>query len=837
MSEVVSNSEIVHGYALKIGFESDVFVSGALVNSYSKFERVEDARRLFDGMDERDVILWNVMLKAYMELGNEDEMYRLFSEFHRSGLLPDDLSVHCVFSGSSSNKFVEQVKAYSIKICSFESNLDDVILWNKTMAEYFRAGKYLMAIDCFLEMKRMNVDYDNVSFVVVLSAVMGMSDMIIGQQIHTTAAKLGFDYFTSLANNFISMYSKMGYLDCALRVFNNMKELDLISWNSVISSCVQSGFEAKSITLFLKLLSKGLRPDQFTLASVLKACSAISEGFHIGKQIHVHALKMGSGEDDLVSTALIDVYGKSGRMKEAELLFSRSDGFDLVSWNAMMAGYVTNQDGHKALNLFSTIQKSGEKSNQFTLTTALNTCSCLVAFQQGKQIHGYIIRLGFESDQCVSSGILDMYVKCGDVSGASLAFDSIREPDIVTWTTMISGCVENGEEDRFLGFYHRMMCLGVSPDEYSFATFIKACSCLTALEQGRQIHANAIKLECTSDQFVGTLFVDMYAKCGSIQVSYKLFKRMNVRNIASWNAMVVGLAQHGNGEEALNFFKQMRCQDIKPDSITFIGVLSACSHSGLVSEAYGYFHSMHSMYGIEPKIEHYSCLVDVLGRTGHVHQAKKLIESMPFEPSASMYRALLGGCKLHGDAETGEYVATRLLVLELFDSAAYVLLSNIYASANQWGKVNETRKMMKSRSIKKDPGYSWIDVKSKDHLFVVDDKSHPQASAIYDKLEELIQIIGEEGYTPDTDYVMYDVEEEEKGRSLYFHSERLAIAYGIISTPPLTTIRVIKNLHACGDCHNAIKYISKAVDHEIVLRDTNRYHCFRNGVCSCGDYW
>ncbi|KAF6166798.1 hypothetical protein GIB67_005674 [Kingdonia uniflora] len=563
--------------------------------------------------------------------------------------------------------------------------------------------------------------------------------------------------------------------------------IGLGTWQSGGDLCIEAVKTALD-TLFLSFvyclrlcrirrLFMGLRPDQFTLASVLKACSAISEGFHIGKQIHVHALKMGSGEDDFVSTTLIDVYGKSGRMKEAELLFSRSDGFDLVSWNAMMAGYVTNQDGHKALNLFSTIQKSGEKSNQFTLTTALNACSCLVAFQQGKQIHGYLV---LNLINVLSSGILDIYVKCGDVSGASLAFDSICEPDIVTWTTMISGCVENGEKDRSLGFYHRMMCLGVSPDEYGFATLIKACSCLTALEQGRQIHANAIKLECTFDQFVGTLLVDMHSKCGSIQESYKLFKRMNVRNIASRNAMVVGLAQYGNGEEALNFFKQMRCQDIKPDSITFIGVLSACSHSGLVSEAYGYFNSMHSMYGIEPKIEHYSCLVDVLGRVGHVHQAKKLIESMPFEPSASMFRALLGPCKLQGDAETGEYVATRLLVLEPFNSAAYVLLSNIYALAIQWDKVKETRKMMKSRSIKKDLGYSWIDVKSKVHLFVVDDKSHPQASAIYDKLEKLIQIIGKEGYTPDTDYVMHDVEEEEKERSLYYHSERLAIAYGII---------------------------------------------------------
>ncbi|KAF6151654.1 hypothetical protein GIB67_043061 [Kingdonia uniflora] len=340
-------------------------------------------------------------------------------------------------------------------------------------------------------------------------------------------------------------------------------------------------------------------------------------------QIDAHALKIGSGEDDLVSTTLIVVYGKSGRMKEVR-----------------MAGYVIMEcnDGWICYKL--------GWSQGIELVFYNTEICCLVLFQQGKQIHGYIIRLGFESDQCVSSGILDMYIKCGDVSGASLAFDSIREPDIVTWTTMISGCVENGEEDRSLGFYHRMMCLNVSPDEYSFETLIKTYSCLTALEQGRQIHANALKLECTSDQFVGTLLLDMYAKCGSIQESYMLFKRMNVRNIASWNAMVVGFAQHGNVEEALNFFKQMRCQDIKPDSITFFGVLSACSHSGLVSEAYGYFNSMHSMYGIEPKIEHYSCLVDVLGRAGHVHQAKKLIESMPFQPSASMHRALLGGCKL-----------------------------------------------------------------------------------------------------------------------------------------------------------------------------------------------
>ncbi|OVA14516.1 Pentatricopeptide repeat [Macleaya cordata] len=842
LSGLPSTSELIHGYAVKIGLELDNFISAALVNAYSKFGYIEEARKLFDEMSDRDVVMWNVMLKVYSQLGIEREVFRLFSEFHRSGLHPDDVSMRCVLSGSSEilpdelNKFVEQVRAYAIKMCLFE-NSSDVIMWNKIMSEYFHSGENLAAVECFLKMRKSNVELDNVTFVVVLSVVMGINDLGFGEQIHGVVVKTGFDSGISIANSLINMYAKMGCLENARKVFTGMKELDLISWNSMISNFVQCGLEEDSIKLFVDLLCNGERPDQYTLASVLRACSAVPDGIHLGRQVHVHVLKTSNISDAFVLTALIDVYCKSSKMEEAEVLLSNTDGFDLASCNAMMAGYITNHDGYKALDLFSLIQKYGEKSNQFTLATAFKACGCSVAMQQGKQIHAHAIKLGFDSDLCVSGGILDMYVKCGNMDSASIVFDGINEPDDVAWTAMISGCVENGYEDYALRLYHRMRCSEIPPDEYTFATLIKACSCLTALEQGRQIHANVIKLDCVSDPFVGTSTVDMYAKCGSIADSYQLFKRMNVRNIALWNAMVVGLAQHGNGEEALSLFRRMNCEGIKPDGITFIGVLSACSHSGLVSEAYGYFDSMSKTYGIQPEIEHYSCLVDVLGRAGLVEKAENLIESMPFEPSASMYRALLGACRVQGDSETGKRVAFRLLVLEPFDSAAYVLLSNIYAAANRWDKVADARKMMKERNVKKDPGYSWIDVKNKVHLFVVDDKSHPQAVAIYSKLEDLIRIIKEEGYVPDTDFVLLDVEEEEKERSLYYHSEKLAIAYGLISTPPPTTIRVIKNLRVCGDCHSAIKYISKVADREIVLRDANRFHCFRNGICSCGDYW
>ncbi|KAK9273103.1 hypothetical protein L1049_017910 [Liquidambar formosana] len=842
LSGYVWASEAVHGYAVKIGLEWDAFVSGALVNIYSKFGQFRDAGLLFDGMQERDVVLWNVMLKAYVQMGLEKEVFRLFSEFHRSGLRPDAVSVRCVLSGFSdvfsdkSKRHMEQVQAYASKLYLYDDN-SDVILWNKTLSEYMQAGENWAAVKGFINMNRSNEDYDGVTLVVVLAAVSGTNDLVLGQQIHGMAVKSGFELAVSVANSLINMYTKMGCIYFAREVFTNMEELDIVSWNSMISSCAQNSLEEESVNLFMGLLHDGLRPDHFTLASVLRACSSLTDGLHLSKQIHVHALITGIIADSFVSTALIDVYSKSGRIDEAELLFQNKDNFDLASCNAMMFGYIMNNDSHKALKLFTLLHRGGEKLDQITLATVAKACGCLVGLELGKQTHAHVIKGGFDSDLCVSSGILDMYIKCGDLEDAHIVFNAISAPDDVAWTAMISGCVENGDEDRALWIYHQMRQSDVLPDEYTFATLIKASSCLTALEQGRQIHANVVKLDCVIDTFVGTALVDMYAKCGNIEDSYQLFKKLDVRNIALWNAMLVGLAQHGNGEEALNLFKSMKFYGIEPDKVTFIGVLSACSHSGLVPEAHKYFDSMYTNYGIEPEIEHYSCLVDALGRAGLVREAEKLIVSMPFEASASMYRALLGACRVQGDTETGKRVAEQLLASEPFDSSAYVLLSNIYAATNRWDDVTDARKLMKRKNVKKDPGFSWIDVKNKVHLFVVDDRSHPQAEIIYDKLEELITKIREEGYAPDTDFVLLDVEQEEKERALYYHSEKLAIAFGLISTPPFTTIRIIKNLRVCGDCHNAVKYISKVYGREIVLRDANRFHRFRDGSCSCGDYW
>ncbi|MQM02480.1 hypothetical protein Taro_035258 [Colocasia esculenta] len=831
----LSTSWAVHCCAIKLGWQFDALVSSALVNVYSKFGLIDEARYLFDVMCERDLVLWNIMIKAYSQMGFTEDAFFMFANLQRSGILPDENSLGYVISRRQPSRSSEQAWALGIKL-NLCSDHPDVVSSNTIMSEHLKTGENDVVLDYFIQMRRSDLECDNVTFVILINSLSSPEYFKVGKQVHGLILKMGFHLGVSVSNSLINMYGKMGFLAHAHRVFDEMDETDPISWNSLISSHVQNNMAEESINLFLSMLKNGVSPDQFTLSSILRAASLISTTPHLHHQVHAGALKMGLATDIFILTALIDVYTKKGSMEESELLYNTIGSFDLAACNALMYGYVTNNESSKALNFFTSIQSIGERSNQFTLATALKACSNLVALEKGKQIHALALKLGVDSDLCVSSGILDMYIKCGVISDASCIFDCISEPDDVAWTAMISGCVENGYEDYALSVYHQMRCSGVFPDEFALAALVKACSCLSALEKGKQLHTNVVKLDCVSDTFVVTSIMDMYAKCGNIEDSYKLFDRMNIKVTATWNVIILGVAQHGNGKEALRLFRRMRCQGLTPDKITFIGVLTACSHSGLVSEAYDYFDSMYKDYGIQPEIEHYSCLVDVLGRAGLLTEAEKVIQDMPFDASASMYRSLLGACRIKGNKDMGKSIATRLLSLDPLDSSAYILLSNIYAAANQWDEVANARKTMKIRNVKKDPGYSWLEVKDKMHMFVVDDKSHPDKDAIYDKLEDLMKRIKEEGYVPDTDFVLLDVENEEKERALYYHSEKLAITYGLISIPAPLRIRIIKNLRVCGDCHNAIKYMSKVTDREIVVRDANRFHSFRVGQCSCGDF-
>jgi pentatricopeptide repeat protein len=382
-----------------------------------------------------------------------------------------------------------------------------------------------------------------------------------------------------------------------------------------------------------------------------------------------------------------------------------------------------------------------------------------------------------------------------------------------------------------------MHLTGIKPNSVTYASILPACGNLAALGYGKEFHNDIVKSGFQSDVFVGNGLVDMYAKCGNIEDAFKVFDEMPSRNVVSWTAMIVGYAMHGYGIEALQLFGKMQNSGMKPNHVTFVGVLSACCNAGLVDDGRWYFDCMSRDYDITPAMKHYCCMVDLLGRAGHLDEARDFINKMPISPDAALWGSLLSACRIHNNIELGEHVAEQLFDSEPNNPAHYVLLSNIYAAAGKWDDVQNVRRLMKERKVERMPGCSWIEVNNQVYAFCVADRSHPQTPEIYAELDILFGQIKEAGYVPNINFVLHDVEEEQKEQFVGHHREKLAIAFGLLNTSPGIPIRIVKNLRVCADCHSAIRFISKIVAREIVVRDTNRFHHFNRGCCSCGDYW
>lgn len=478
----------------------------------------------------------------------------------------------------------------------------------------------------------------------------------------------------------------------------------------------------------------------------------------------------------------------------------------------------------------------GIEPDNFTFPFVLKACSALSAIHKGRDIHEQVVRTGWESDVFVGAALVDMYAKCGHVASAREVFDKIWRRDVVLWNSMIAAYSQDGHPAEALTLFREMTLSGFRPTVATLVTVISASADVAALPHGREIHGFSWRREFVYQDKIMTSLVDMYAKCGWVKVARRLFECLNEKRVVSWNVMICGYGMHGHTSEALILFEEMKAE-YRPDHITFVGVLSACSRGGLIDEGWKFFNLMIKDYLIEPTVQHYTCMVDLLGHSGRLEEANNLIKQMSVKPDSGVWGALLNSCKIHGNVELGEQALERLIDLEPNDAGNYVLLSNIYAQAGKWERVAQVRKTMKERGLKKSIACSWIEVKNKVHAFLVGDVSHSQSDEIYQELERLGGLMKDAGYVPNTDPVFHDVEDDEKMNMVYSHSERLAIAFGLISTAPGTRLLVTKNLRVCDDCHTAIKFISKIVVREIIVRDVNRYHHFRDGVCSCGDYW
>eukprot|EP01018_Ginkgo_biloba_P022100 Gb_10157 [translate_table: standard] len=860
--KALTGGKRVHAHMLNSGFEIDVFSMNNLVNMYARCGSVTDARQVFDRMPERNVVSWTAMITGYAQQGHSEEALNLFYQMSMSGTTSNQFTFAIVIRACTSLAAVKsgkQVHANIIK-SGFENNVfvgsalgdmyaksgsiedalevfenmpnRDVVSWNAMIAGYIQNEHHEKALQLFCEMQYVGMKPNQFTFASVLKACATLSL----EQVHACIIKYGIDSDIIVGSALVDMYAKCGNIGDARQVFDKMPERDVVSWSAMVAGYAQDGDGEEALKLFCQSQRAALKPDQYTFASGLKAC-AILAALEQGKQVHVQIIKANVHLDVFVASALVDMYAKCGSIENAQKVFDKMHKRDEVAWNGMITGYAQNEHGEEALKLFRQMQQSDIEQDHFAFIGVLKACASLLALEQGKQVHSHITKSGLELDVSVGNALLDMYAKCREINDSRKLFDDMVNPDAVSWSAMIGGYAQNEHGEEALKLSRQMQEAGVKSSEFSFASALKACASLAALEQGKQFHGHIIKTEFESDVFVGSALIDMYAKCGNIEDAGKAFCKIPERNVVSWNAMIGGYAQHGHGKDAIQLFEDMQQAGMHPNDITFVGVLSACSHVGLVDESHYYFDSMSQNYGITPRLEHYACVVDLLGRAGRLDEAENFIKEMPVKPGVVVWRTLLAACRIHGNVELGKQAARCALELEPQDDATYVLLSNIYAAAGKWDDVSQVRNMMKNRGVKKEPGTSWIEIKNKVHAFVVSDRSHPQMEEIFALLERLTEQIKGAGYVPDTNFVLYDVEQEKKEHSLCHHSEKLAVAFGLINTCPGAPIRVIKNLRACGDCHTAIKFISQIVKREIVVRDASRFHHFKDGLCSCRDYW
>jgi len=679
-------------------------------------------------------------------------------------------------------------------------------------------------------------DPDEFTLASVVSACASMMGLRYGREIHGQIVKLGFESNVFVGTAVVDMYAKCGRVDVARQMFDLMPVRNIVSWTAMVAGYAQNGQAEEANRFFNQIHQAGMKPNELTFVSVVNACAILMD-LKFGKQVHAYMIRSGFQCQVSVCNAIVTMYAKCQTIEDALYVFDKMQERDLISWNAMIAGYAHNGRCEEALKLSFQMKQIGMKLNQFTYASILSVSSTLPAFEEGKQLHGHIIQTGFDSNVFVGSALVDMYAKSGSIQCARQVLDKMPEQDVISCNAMIAGYVQYGYGEEALKLFCQMQHTGLESDEATFASIVSACANLAVLEHGRHIHAHIFCIGFESSMSVVNALVTMYAKCGDIEDARKVFEKMIERDVVSWNAMIVGHAQHGDGVEALRLFDQMLLTGIRPDAITFLGVLSACSHTGLVDRGHYYFHSMRNEHNITPRMDHHACMIDLLGRAGCLDEAEDFINKMPFQPDVSIWVALLSACRVHGNIEIGKHVAQLLFDLEPQNTSSYVLLSNIYSAAGRWDDAAKVRKMMKDREVKKKPGCSWIEVKNRVHAFMSEDRSHPQIEEVHVMLNRLAGPMEEAGYVPNTNFVLHDMEVEHKEHVLYHHSEKLAIAFGLMSTPPGAPIRIIKNLRVCGDCHNAVKFISKIVGREIVVRDVIRFHHFRNGTCSCQDYW
>ncbi|EPS65716.1 hypothetical protein M569_09060, partial [Genlisea aurea] len=715
-----------------------------VLNAFVSQGRLDHASILFPKMLNPDVVAWNLMISAHLKSGDEVQAIKIFKNMIDSGILPSRSSLGSVLSAVASMSNYEyglQIHALAVKL-GLESNvyagssllnmyakckrmgaaravfdaLEDKndVLWNALLGGYSQNGQFSLVFELFMDMRTSEFQPDEFTYTSVISACACLEDIETGVQLHSVLIKNGFEENLYVQNSLVDMYAKSGYLPDARKLFERMHRRDNVSWNAIIVGCVHEEQEEEAFLMFRRMISQEMTPDEVSLASILSAASNVQD-LCKGMQIHCFLIKYGLERGLYAGCSLVDMYCKSGMTEAAEVVFSSMPERNVVCVNTLISGFAQRSSSEKAVNAFKCMLSDGLQPSEITFATLLEASSSANSdLHFGQQLHCFIVKLGIPNkDEFLAVSLLGMYINSGRNADADrLFFELPLHDSTIIWTVMISENSQMGYGKEALSWHREMHRKGVKPDQATFASVVKACSISASLEDGKKTHCLIFHAGYDRDELTGSALVDMYSKCGDMKSSAQVFREMDgEKDLIAWNSMIVGYAKNGFAECALKIFYEMQRANVRPDEVTLLGVLTACSHSGMVTEGRDLYSKMvnsSSSYMIQPRADHCACMVDLLGRWGYLDEAEMFINNMEFEPDSMIWSTFLHACRLHGDDLKGKVAAQKLLQLEPQNSSAYLLLSHMHAASGNWDDVGFLRRRMIQKGVAKFPGTSRI---------------------------------------------------------------------------------------------------------------------------------
>lgn len=772
----LDEGRLIHAHILEYGFASVLVLGNTLLDMYAKCGSLNEARKVFDCLPNRDAVTWSAMISGYAQHEHNQEALQLFKEMQVAGFRPNQITYVSILKLGSSMANLNQGKFMHSHIIKhgFDSDIwvgnslinmyikcgsivyarktfdtlawRDVVTWSAMITGYAQGERVEEAFHLFERMLQAGIRPNQVTFLAILKACSTITVLNKGKLVHAHIVKYGHESDVCVGNALTNMYMVCGELEDAKSVLDNLQKRDVVTWTVMIAGHAQNEHFEEALYFFYKMQQEGIEPNHATFISIFKACSTPA-ALNLGKTIHVLIVEGGLDLDISIANSLIHMYGKCGSLVDALAVFGRLPYRDVVTWSILIAALAEHGLAMEALHFYDEMQQNGLEPNHVTLLSILKACSSIGNLEEGQMIHAHICESQLESDISIGNTLIDMYAKCGTLINAHKVFDQMSRRDVVTWSALIEGCVQQEHSQEALHHFGQMLHAGMVPNRVTFLSVLGACCSIVAIEQGKLIHAHVIEHEFQSDVNIGSALIDMYTKCGSCQDAGRVFVDLPKQNAVAWSSMVSGYAQCYDYKMALQYFKGMQKQGLKPDDVTFLSLLSACNHAGLVDEGLLLLKSTID-HGVELQAEHYNCIMDLLGRTGHLEEAEVMLETLPFHLGVVGLTSLLGHSKTHGDLSLGTRCFRCMLDVDKRNAAGYVLLSNAYARAGMKEEADNLEGMRKLANAWKKPGKASIEINSEVLDFVVEDRSHAQSVEAYAKLQRLALQMKEKGYSP-----------------------------------------------------------------------------------------